>query len=138
MIVVVDASVVLELLLRTKNAEHAERALFRPRQSLHAPHLLDIEVAQVLRRYFLNGELTSSRGHQALLDLRDIPIQRYPHQLFLDRIWALKNNVTAYDAAYLALSESLRATLLTCDKRLKTAAGHRVNVQTIPAHPGSE
>ncbi|CAI8048624.1 Ribonuclease VapC9 [Geodia barretti] len=78
-------------------------------ESLHAPHLLDLEIAQVLRRYMLTGELTPRRGKQALTDLADFPIIRYPHALFLSRIWALRHNVTTCDAAYLALAESLPA-----------------------------
>ena len=93
------------------------------------PHLLDLEIAQVLRRYVSIGELTPQRGKQALTDLADFPIIRYPHDLFLSRIWALRHNVTAYDAAYLALAESLPAPLLTCDARLVAAPGHRTTIE---------
>lgn len=108
-----------------------QRRLFDSGESLHAPHLLDLEVAQVLRRYVSGGELTPQRGKQALTDLADFPIFRYPHDLFLPRIWALGHNVTAYDAAYLALAESLAAPLITCDTRLATTSGHRATVELV-------
>jgi hypothetical protein len=77
--IVVDASALLEALLRTPAARAVERWLFRPRQTLHAPHLIDVEVAQVIRRYAANGEIDSRRGHTALVDLADLPLRRYPH-----------------------------------------------------------
>ena len=129
--IVTDASAVLEVLLGTSAALDLHRRLFESGELLHAPHLLDLEIAQVLRRYVLGGELTPQRGKQALTDLGDFPIRRYPHNLFLPRIWALRHNVTAYDAAYLALAESLAAPLITCDARLATTSGHRATVELI-------
>src|SRR5439155_1478000 len=82
---------------------------------LHAPHLVDLEVAQVLRRYTASGEMDAQRGLQALEDLGDLPLVRYPHDLFLSRIWDLRDNLTAYDAAYVALAEALAAPLVTRD-----------------------
>jgi len=92
---------------------------------------MDLEIAQVLRRYVLIGEMTPQRGKQALTDLADLEIFRYPHDLFLSRIWELRHNVTAYDAAYLALAESLPAPLITCDARLATTLGHRATVELV-------
>ena len=129
--IVTDASAVLELLLGTTAAFDIQRRLFESGDSLHAPHLLDLEIAQVLRRYVLIGELTSQRGKQALTDLADLPIIRYPHDLFLSRIWALRHNVTAYDAAYLALAESLPAPLITRDVRLAATVGHRATIELV-------
>jgi predicted nucleic acid-binding protein len=97
--------------------------------SLHAPHLLDVEVAQVLRRYSVAGNITPERGRQALTDLVDFPIHRSPHDVLLPRIWELRHNVTAYDAAYLALAEALAAPLVTCDARLASAPGHAARVE---------
>ena len=97
--IVVDASAVLEALLRTPAAKDVEDRLFAPRQTLHAPHLIDVEVAQVIRRYAANGEIDGERGRAALADLADLPLRRYPHDFLLPRIWALRNNLTAYDAA---------------------------------------
>jgi predicted nucleic acid-binding protein len=128
-VIVVDASALLELLLRTPAAEAVERRVFDARMTLHAPHLLDIEVAQVIRRYAANGELDEGRGRAALADLSDLPVRRYPHDFLLPRIWELRNNFTAYDAAYVALAEALDAPLLTRDRRLAGAAGHRARIE---------
>lgn len=129
--IVVDASAVLETLLRTEAAAAVEARLFAPGEMLASPHLLDLEVAQVLRRYAAAGEITPARGRAALDDLADLPLERYPHDLLLPRIWALRANLTAYDAAYVALAEALDAPLLTCDRRLAGAAGHRARVEVI-------
>jgi predicted nucleic acid-binding protein len=130
-VIVVDASAILDLLLWTPAAPAIEDRLFATGESLHAPHLLDLEVAQVLRRYSLAGELAATRGQQALEDLAALPITRYPHDLFLLRIWALRHNLTAYDAAYVALAESLGATLLTRDERLRAAPGVKAVVELV-------
>ncbi len=120
--IVVDASALLEVLLRTSAAEAVEARLFgEPRQTLHAPHLLDVEVAQVLRRYAAMGEIDAHRGHEALTDLADFPIRRYPHDFLLVRVWNLRSNFTAYDAVYVALAEALDGRLLTTDQRLAAA-----------------
>jgi predicted nucleic acid-binding protein len=128
-VIVVDASALLEALLRTPAARVVEARLFAPRQTLHAPHLLDVEVAQVIRRYVANREIDSERGRAALTDLADLPLRRYPHDFLLPRIWDLRNNLTAYDAAYVALAEALDAPLLTRDRRLAAAAGHRARIE---------
>jgi predicted nucleic acid-binding protein len=104
---------------------------FDPDETLHTPHLLDVEVAQVLRRYTRTGELDAARGLQALEDLVDFPLTRYPHDLFLLRIWELRQNVTAYDAAYVALAEALGALLLTRDAALASAPGNRAQIELI-------
>jgi len=127
---VVDASAMIEVLLRGAGAPAVEERLFSG-ASLHAPHLLDIEIAQVLRRYQLAGELDAPRGALALGVFRDFRIQRYPHHLFLPRIWELRFNATAYDAAYLALAESLGATLLTRDRRLVRVVGCVAQVEAV-------
>jgi predicted nucleic acid-binding protein len=129
--IVVDASAVLEALLRTPAASAVERWLFDPSQTLHAPHLLDVEVAQVLRRYAASGEIDAERGRAALSDLADFPLHRYPHDFLLPRVWDLRNNLTAYDAIYVALAEALDAPLLTRDKRLATAPGHHARIELV-------
>jgi predicted nucleic acid-binding protein len=128
-LIVVDASALIEVLLRTAAAPAIEQRLFVSGQTLHAPHLLDAEVAQVLRRYAARGELDSARGAEALSDLYDFPLRRYPHDFLLPRVWELRHNLTAYDAIYIALAEALDAPLLTRDERLAAAAGHRAAVQ---------
>ncbi len=129
--IVVDASVVLEVLLRTEAAEALEARILNPAESLCAPHLLDIEVAQVVRRYCLLGETTSERGAEALRDLADMAIERFPHAPFLPRIWELRHNLTAYDAAYVALAETLGCALLTRDQRLAKSPIHAASVEVV-------
>jgi predicted nucleic acid-binding protein len=130
-VIVLDASAALELLLGTSRGASLRARLLRRRERLCTPHLMDIEVAQVLRRYQRAGEITVRRAESALADLADMPIVRYPHTPFLARIWQLRANLTGYDAAYLALAETLRAPLLTCDAKLATAPGHRARVEAI-------
>jgi len=129
--IVIDASALIEVLLRTSRAAAVEALIFAPNATLHAPHLIDVEVAQVVRRYALAGELDAERGWQALGDVSDFPLSRYPHHLFLPRIWELRDNLTAYDAAYVALAEALEAPLVTCDARLARAPGHRAEVVSV-------
>jgi predicted nucleic acid-binding protein len=129
--IVIDASAVLEALLRTPAASVVERWMFDPSQTLHAPHLLDVEVAQVVRRYAANGEIDAERGRMALADLADLPLHRYPHDFLLPRVWDLRSNFTAYDAMYVALSEALDAPLLTRDKRLAASPGHHARIELV-------
>ena len=129
--IVVDASVVLELLLRTPAAPGIETRLFSANAIWHAPHLLDVEVAQVLRRYTFAGEITATRGLEAIGDLADLPLTSYPHHPFLSRIWELRDNVTAYDAAYISLAEALAVPLVTLDAKLASAPGHDAVIEVL-------
>jgi predicted nucleic acid-binding protein len=129
-LIVVDASALLEVLLQTSFAAKVSRRIFDTGETLHAPHLLDVEVAQVLRRYVRSGVISASRGAEALEDLAALPLNRYPHFVLLPRIWQLRHNVTAYDATYLALAEALGAPLVTRDKALASAST-RVAVEVI-------
>ena len=129
--IVVDASALLEALLGTAASAAVTRRIFEAGQTLHAPHLLDVEVVQVLRRYAIAGDLDDQRARAALDDLADFPIRRYPHGLLLPRAWELRNNFSAYDAVYVALAEALDAPLLTRDRRLANAAGKHVSVELI-------
>lgn len=129
--IVLDASAALEVLLNDRLAARVSRRIFDPAESLHAPHLIDVEVAQVLRRIVRKKGMTAERGEQALDDLRQLPLSRYPQSLLLDRIWALRDNASAYDATYLALAEALDATLLTCDAALAPIPGHSAKVEVV-------
>ena len=129
--IVIDASALLEVLLNTQASERVTERLFGQNETLHAPHVLDLEVAQVLRRYNLSGEMDAGRSEQALDDLADLTLNRYPHDVFLLRIWALRRNLTAYDAAYVALAEALEAPLITRDAALARASGHRAQIELI-------
>lgn len=129
--IVVDASALIELLLGTSNSGLVEERLFSGSETLHAPHLLDVEVAQVMRRYVLKGDCTAVRGREALDDLCAMPVERYAHDLFLSRIWALRDNLTAYDAAYVALAETLSCPLVTMDAKLAASPGNSANIELL-------
>jgi predicted nucleic acid-binding protein len=130
-VIVLDASAVIEILLQTEVGAPISGRLLTLGSSLHAPHLLDVEVAQVLRRLVRDGQLTAERASEALLDLRDLPVERYSHEILLPRIWSLRHNLTAYDATYVALTEVLGATLLTRDSRISRAPGHSARVEVF-------
>jgi predicted nucleic acid-binding protein len=137
--IVIDASAMLEVLLVTPvGVRILDRIFSTTEESLHAPQLLDLEVAQVLRRYCATGELVPERAQQALADLTDLAVTRYPHPAFLPRIWELRDNITAYDAAYVALAEVLGAPLLTGDVRLAAAPGHDATVELIGDLPTAQ
>ena len=129
--IVLDASAVVEVLLQSEVGASLAERLLAPESSLHAPYLLDVEVAQVLRRFVLRGEVQPMRAQQALAVLAGFPIERYPHTILLPRIWTLRENLTAYDAAYVALTEILGATLLTRDGRISRASGHSARVEVV-------
>jgi len=129
-LIVVDASALLDILLRTPAAPALEAQAFATGQSLHVPHLVDVEVMQVLRRYVAHGEINAARAHHALDDFASLRLARYPHHPFLARIWELRASITAYDAAYVALAEALGAPLLTSDRRLAKTSGHRARIIT--------
>lgn len=129
--IVVDASALLEVLLRTPASPGLTERLFAAGETLHAPHLLDVEVAQVLRRYRAGGALRRARAREALEDLSAFPIERYGHRSLLPRIWELRRNATAYDAAYLALAEALDASLVTRDAALARIPGIRAPVELV-------
>lgn len=125
---VMDASAVAELLLARPAAREIERHVGAHRGDLHAPHLLDLEVLSTLRRLVTAGLATTERADEAIDDLLALRIDRYPHAMLVPRAWELRANFTPYDAAYVALAESLvdgGAPLLTTDRRFaRAAAGH--------------
>lgn len=123
--IVLDASAVAEWLLGRPLGDLVAARIADPDETLHAPHLLTIEVAQVVRRYVAAGHLDAVRGALALEDLAALDVSLHAHEPLLPRIWQMRDNVTAYDAAYLALAEVLDATLLTLDAKLASAPGHR-------------
>lgn len=129
--IVLDASAVIELLLRPGRHRALLNRVLDPGQSLVAPHVLDLEVTQVLRRYAAGREISAARAEAALGDYRDLRISRYPHTPLLSRIWGLESNCTAYDAAYIALAETLDCPLLTCDTALAVVPGHRAMIEIV-------
>ena len=108
----------------------AERLLADP--DLHAPHVLDLEVIGAVRRAALKGELSRVRARQVISDLIDLDITRYPHLPFIERIWAVRDNLTASDAAFVTLAEALGATLVTTDSALAAAPGIAARVESVP------
>ncbi|HEY3055433.1 MAG TPA: type II toxin-antitoxin system VapC family toxin [Thermoanaerobaculia bacterium] len=123
--IVVDASAALDLLLNRAPASALRERFFRAGETLHAPHLLDVEVLHVLRRYNLTREMTDDRAEEALRNHLALPIERYSHELLAGRIWQLRRDLTAYDAVYVALAELLGAPLLTTDARLARSSAAR-------------
>jgi predicted nucleic acid-binding protein len=128
---VLDASAVVDWLLQTPAGQRIEKRIYSRPESLHAPHLLDLEVAQVLRRLAREGMISARRADEAIHDLEDLRITRYPHFVFLPRIWQLRHNLSAYDAAYITLAEELDATLITRDSRLAGTSQHRASVEVF-------
>ncbi len=118
----------LELLLGTEVGARVEARVARAR-AVHVPHLIDVEVASALRRLVFAKELLSTRADAALEDLLALPLERHPHAWLLPRAWALRQSVTPYDAVYLALAEALAEPLLTLDRKLSRAHGHRAVVE---------
>lgn len=129
--IVLDASAAIEWLFQSSTGIKIDRRLFSASETLHAPHLLDVEVAQVVRRYVRDKTVTVQRGEEALADLSDMPLRRYPHDFLLPRIWELRATLTAYDAVYVALAELLDAPLLTGDHKIASASGHSANVEVV-------
>ena len=127
--IVLDASALVELVLGTQAGRKVAERIADPRVGLHAPHLADVEVAQVLRRYVEDAE--AGAGAAALADLRALDLERHSHEALLERVWSLRENVTAYDAVYVALAEALDAPLVTCDARLARAPGLRARFELV-------
>jgi predicted nucleic acid-binding protein len=130
-VIVVDASAVIEWLLWTSRGIRIDQRLFSKAVTLHAPHLIDVEVAQVLRRYARDGIITVQRGQEAIEDFSDLSLHRYPHDFLMPRVWELRPNLTAYDAVYVALAEVVNAPLVTCDAKIASAPGHHAFVEVI-------
>jgi predicted nucleic acid-binding protein len=130
-VIVLDAPAAVDWLLQTPVGQQIEKRIYSRNESLHAPHLLDVEVAQVLRRLVRGAAVSAQRAEDATQDLADLRVTRYPHFVFLSRIWQLRHNLSAYDAAYVVLAENLGATLVTRDARLASASGRTVGVEVF-------
>jgi predicted nucleic acid-binding protein len=128
-VIVLGASAAIDWLLQTAVGKQIEERIYSRGESLHAPHLLDLEVAQVVRRLVREGAVSAPRADQAIQDLLDLRVTRYPHFVFLPHIWRLRDNFSAYDAAYVALTERLGATLVTRDARLASASARVASIE---------
>lgn len=125
--IVADASALVEILVR----EPADELILRMNaEDLNCPHLMDVEVMHALRSLDLRGEITTAEARRAMTDLGRLPIDRHDHTGLRGRIWELRKNLSAYDAAYVALAESLDAPLVTVDARLARATGHRAAIES--------
>jgi predicted nucleic acid-binding protein len=127
-VLVVDTSAVLAALVgRPPDRRLVDR--LSDDGELCAPHLLDVELLHALRRLVLGGQLSEDRAADARDDFADLTVARYDHVVLADRTWALRHNLTAYDASFVALAELLDVPLVTCDARLASAPGHRATVE---------
>ena len=127
--IVVDASAAVDWLLQTPSGKRIEKRIYERSDTLHAPHLLDLEVTRILRRLTQQGVVSGTRADEAVRDLLDLRVTRYPHLVLLPRIWQLRHHFSAYDAAYIVLSEKLGAPLITRDGRLASASGHGATIE---------
>jgi len=128
--VVCDASALFELLLGTRAGEAVDR-LVRGRVAVDAPALFDVEVCAAARSRVARGELPASRAEELVGDLVALPIVAWPHRPLLGRVWALRENISSYDAVYVALAEALDARLITAARRLARAVAGVSPVEVI-------
>jgi predicted nucleic acid-binding protein len=134
-VLVVDTSAVVAALVgRPPNQVLVDR--LRTDGDLHAPHLLDVELLHALRGLVLGGHLSEDRAADARGDFADLTVVRYGHALLADRSWELRNNLTAYDATFVALAEALTVPLVTCDARLAGVPGYSAVVELYEGAEG--
>jgi predicted nucleic acid-binding protein len=129
--IVLDTSAVVDWLLQTPEGRHINRRIVGGRETLHTVHLLDVEFAHVLRRLVREKTITAQRAEEAIEDLGALRLTRYAPALVLKRIWQLRQNLSAYDAAYVALAEELDAPLITRDRKIAAAPGHTASVEVF-------
>ena len=127
--IVLDASAAVDWLLQTPAGQRIENRIYSRNETLHAPDLLDLEVTQVLRRLVQQGVVPVHRADEAVRDLLDLRINRYAQFVLLPRIWQLRHNFSAYDAAYIVLAEKLGGALVTRDRRLNIPTGHAATIE---------
>ncbi len=131
--IVVDASVVVTALVGEAEFGDAARARLLADTDLHVPHVIDLEIASALRRNVRSRAMSSRRAAQAIEDLGDLRLHRYPHAPFLARTWELRENITTYDAVYVALAEALETVFVTADERLARTPGMRCACEVLSA-----
>lgn len=126
--IILDTSAAIAALTAHPRSEELVKRLVDD-GDLHAPHLIDVEVSQALRGLVSRGELSTDRAEDVRLDFDELLITRYPHQPLADRMWTLRHNLTAYDAAFVSLAEVLGAPLITCDGHIARSPGHGAKVE---------
>jgi predicted nucleic acid-binding protein len=129
--IVLDTSAAVDWLLQTPPGLRIEQRIYAQQDTLHSVHLIDVEFMQVLRRLVREGALTPRRAEEAIEDLAALRITRHAPLLLMQRMWRLRQNLTAYDAAYVALAEELNAPLITRDHRIAAAPGHKAAVEVF-------
>jgi predicted nucleic acid-binding protein len=127
-VLVVDSSAVLEALAARDPAPELVERLAAD-GDLHAPHLIDTAILHALRRLLRRGQISAERAHDARTDFAELTLVRYPHEPLNDRVWELRENLTAYDATFVALAEALDVPLVTCDARLAAAPGSSARIE---------
>lgn len=127
--IVIDASAIVEVLLRSDRGTDVERARLATEDALHAPHLADVEVVSAIRHLLLARQIDRPRAELALGLFDLMRLQRWSMVPLRARIWALRSSVSAYDASYLALAERLGCPLVTCDRKLAGSSGHRASIE---------
>ena len=127
--IVLDASAAIDWLLQTPVGHRIERRISLRSEELHAPHSIDLEITHALRRLVREGAVVPLRGDEAVSFLQALPLTRHAHTALLPRIWQYRHTLSAYDAAYVVLAETLGATLLTRDARLASAHGHAATIE---------
>jgi predicted nucleic acid-binding protein len=129
--IVLDTSAAVDWLLQTPAGLRIEQRIYAHQDTLHSVHLLDVDFVQVLRRLVREGTLMPKRAEQAIEDMAALRITRYAPVLLLQRIWRLRQNLSAYDAAYVALAEKLQAPLITRDQRIAAAPGNTATIEVF-------
>ena len=129
--IVLDASAVVELLLDTAAGRRVAISISDAATGVHVPHLIDVEVLSVLRRFTRERVIAERDAEGAIVNLLALDLQRHSHEGLLERVWALRKTVTAYDAMYVALAEALGAALVTCDARLGRASGVNARIEVL-------
>ena len=129
---VADASAIVDILMATPAGFAIEQWMFGSEEPVAAPHLVDVEVLHVIRRFHRTKQLTAARAEEALDDFGALAITRYSHEILRPAMWRLRDNLTAYDAAYVALAEILDAPIVTCDAKLARSRGHAVTFRLYP------
>jgi predicted nucleic acid-binding protein len=129
--IILDASAVVDLLVEPAAATGQLRASIRTASLVHAPHLMDAEVTSALRRQVLQGRIDQITARRAIRRLAAMRVKLWPHQPLLGRAFALRHQLSAYDAIYVAMAEATGATLVTRDERLARATGHRARVEVV-------